>query len=437
MKKISAIALTVGVCLVTSVPVPESVLTNKAFAEESAQTEEKSSPRVRRTQTLRPIIFEKLEDAREALDAGDSAKALEVLAKLEKRKRNSYERAMTHNMYAIVYSTGEQYKEATEQYEKLLEIKNVPETLQQTTRYTLAQLYMIQEKYDDSLASINSWMEQSNKVTPDSYFLRSQIQYQRGEYQQTVNDVQKSLAIKLESGSTPLERWYLLERAALYQLKDYQGLAKNLESLVAYYSKADYWVQLAAVYNEIGMPEKELSTLETAYDQGLLTKEREYVNFAQALLGAEIPYKAGQVLEKAMNEGKVEENASNLSLLGDSWMLAKEYDNALVALTKAADASGKGSDYFKLAQIYTQRQEWLKANEFADKSLANGDLKAPYQALIVKGLAQFNLDRLDQASATFFKAGRYPEAEKMAMQWQTYIENEQQRREYIAEAMGG
>lgn len=432
-KRISKIVLASSVFALVSMTTPISLVSQVVAAEEAS----KSSPRVRRTQTLRPAIYEKLEQARAEMDAGDKEKALETLTKLEKRKRNSYERAMTHNMFAYVYSSSEEYTKATAQYEALLNIPNVPDTLQQTTRFTLAQLYMMQEKFEDSLKTLNTWMNSSEKVGADAYLLRAQIQYQRQDYKASIKDVQTALNQKLDSGFIPQENWYLLERAALYQLRDYKGLEKNLSALVTYHSKAEYWVQLAAVYNELKMSEKELSTLETAYEQGFVTKEREYVNFAQALLAQEIPYKAGLVLEKAMKEGKVEESARNLSLLGDSWMLAKEYDKAIVAMTKAAEASNKGSDYFKLAQIYTQRQEWDKANDFADKSLAGGDLKAPYQALIIKGLAQFNMDKLDQASATFFKAGRYPEAEKTAKQWQTYIEGEQQRREYIAAAMGG
>jgi hypothetical protein len=135
-----------------------------------------------------------------------------------------------------------------------------------------------------------------------------------------------------------------------------------------------------------------------------------------------------------MGADVVEKSARNLSLLGDAWMLAKEYDNAIVVMTQAADASGEGRDYFKLAQIYTERQEWSKSLEFSDKALNAGDLKAPYQALIIKGLAQYNLDELESASITFFKAASYPAAEKVAYQWQEYIESEQQRREYIANA---
>jgi tetratricopeptide (TPR) repeat protein len=434
MKKLSAI-LVAGVLSGVLPMAVSSVSAEDAAADanSAAQQEEASaSPRVRRTQTLREVVYEKLEDARNLADEEEYSDALDVLARLEKRKRNSYERAMTHNMVAYVYTAQEKYDEAIIAYSQVLDIDNAPDSLKQTTLFTLAKLYMMQERYDESLNTLNSWMESSDKVGADAYLLRAQVQYQREAFGLAKDDVTTAVSMRKESGSRAPESWLLLQRAALFQLKDYAGLAANLESLVANYSKAEYWMQLAAVYNELGRSEQELATLETAYDMKLMTKEGEYLNFAQALLAREIPYKAAHVLEDGMQADIVEKSARNLSLLGDAWMMAREYDNAIVSMTAAASESGKGSDYFKLAQIYTERQEWNKAFDFSQKSLQVGDLKAPHQALIIKGLAQYNLNHLEEAATTFFQAARYPAAEKTAHQWQEYIESEQQRREYIA-----
>lgn len=434
MKKLSAI-LVAGVLSGVLPMAVSSVSAEDAAADANSavqQEEASASPRVRRTQTLREVVYEKLEDARNLADEEQYSDALDVLARLEKRKRNSYERAMTHNMVAYVYTAQEKYDEAIIAYSQVLDIDNAPDSLKQTTLFTLAKLYMMQERYDESLNTLNSWMESSDKVGADAYLLRAQVQYQREAFGLAKDDVTTAVSMRKESGLKAPESWLLLQRAALFQLKDYAGLAANLESLVANYSKAEYWMQLAAVYNELGRSEQELATLETAYDMKLMTKEGEYLNFAQALLAREIPYKAAHVLEDGMQADIVEKSARNLSLLGDAWMMAREYDNAIVSMTAAASESGKGSDYFKLAQIYTERQEWNKAFDFSQKSLQVGDLKAPHQALIIKGLAQYNLNHLEEAATTFFQAARYPAAEKTAHQWQEYIESEQQRREYIA-----
>lgn len=398
----------------------------------SQNAEKKSKRRVKRSATLRPKIFKKLDAARALADEKKYSKAIEELKSLEKRKRNSYEKAMTHNMYAYVYFNQEKYKSAAAAYEKVLAVKNIPESLQQTTLYSLAKLYLIQENYKAALKPLNQWFGMVEKPSGEAHVLRAQIYFQIENYKKALPDVKKAIAMTKEKGKLPRENWLMLERAVYYQNKDFKNLARCLQDLATLYPKAQYWIQLAAVYSELGQPKKELSTLEAAFEQGMLTNEPELVNFAQALLGLEIPYKAATVLEVGMKQGRIKEDARNVSLLGDAWMIAKEYDKAIVVMTKAAKLSGKGSDYFKLAQIHTERQEWDLALSNVNLAVKSGELKQPHTAMILKGLILFNLDELSAAKSTFAKARQYDRAQKTANQWIKFIEGEEQRREYMA-----
>ena len=394
--------------------------------------EEQSKPRVRRTQTMRPVIFKKLDAVRALADEKKYAEALDDLASVEKIRRNSYEQAMTQNMYAYVYFNQEDYAGAIKAYEEVVSIDNIPESLEQTTLYSLAKLHLIQENYQQALAALNKWFAVVDKPGAEAYILRAQMQFQLDQYQQALPDVKKAIALTKEQGNQPKENWLLLERAVYYQNKDFKSLARNLQDLSTLYPKAQYWVQLAAVYSELNKPLKELSTLETAYDQGLLNKESQLMSLAYAQMGQEIPYKAALVIEKGMKDDVIKRSARNLSTLGDAWMLAKEYDKAIVAMTEAAKESQKGDDYFKLAQIHTERQEWKLALQNVDKAIKSGDLKAPSSAYILKGNILFNLDDLPYARDSFVAAEKYPQAEKTAKQWLSYIEAEQKRRDYMA-----
>ena len=101
-------------------------------------------------------------------------------------------------------------------------------------------------------------------------------------------------------------------------------------------------------------------------------------------------------------------------------------------MAKAAEASQAGKDFYKLAQIHTERQEWKQALTNVDKALKLGELQQPYSAHILKGLILFNLDDLPYARDSFEEAQKFAEAEKMADQWLRYIDGEQKRREYMA-----
>jgi tetratricopeptide (TPR) repeat protein len=113
-------------------------------------------------------------------------------------------------------------------------------------------------------------------------------------------------------------------------------------------------------------------------------------------------------------------------------MIAKEYDEAIKVMIQAADETQAGKDFYKLAQIHTERQEWQQALKNVNQALKDENFKKQNEALILKGLVQFNLNDLDGAKETFIHAKAVPEIEKSASQWLGYIEGEQKRRNYMA-----
>lgn len=412
--------------------------------------------RVRRAQTMRPKIFKKLDKIRELVDEKKYDEALSSLKSIEKVKRNSYEVAMTWNMHAYLHFNQENYAQAAVAYEKVISTKRVPDSLMQTTLYSLAKLYLVQEKYQVALITLNKWFEVVEKPGADALMIRAQAYYQLEQFQYALSDIKTAMSINQEKGKKPKENWLLMARAVYYQNKDYQGMERSLKELITLYpnstSVSQYWVQLSAVYNELGQPEAELAALETAYDQGLLLKEAQLVSLAQAMLGKEIPYKAAQILILGMKNKTVEESAKNLSLLGDSLMLAKEYEQAILVMAKAARLSDSAKDYYKLAQIHTERQEWSHAltnvSKALDKMQLNkqqenqqenkqpGDRKLGLikenEARVLKGLILFNMKDLLLAQAEFEVAAQFLESKKIAQQWLTYIESEAKRIAFIA-----
>jgi tetratricopeptide (TPR) repeat protein len=439
------LAACIGLSVVISPSVHAEVNTNdKSAVEKNAAVSDKKTVkkrRVRRAQTMRPKIFKKLDQVRELSDAKDYDGAASVLESLSKVKRNSYEVAMTWNMHAYMNFNQEKYAAAAQAYEKIITGKRVPESLMQTTLYSLAKLYLIQEQYKSALTTLNNWFDVVEKPNTQSYILRAQVYYQLENYKQALPDVKQAIAITLAQGNKPRENWLLMERAVYFQNKDYISMERCLKDLIAYYPKSasisQYWVQLSAIYNELGKPEAELSTLETAYEQGLLKKEAQLVSLAQAMLGKEIPYKSAQIMLAGMKNKYIEENAKNLSLLGDALMLAKEYEQAIIVMAKAARLSDSAKDYYKLAQIHTERQEWNDALTNVNKAIDKNDPDSKqaikvHEARILKGLVLFNMKDLLLAKAEFEIASETAEAKKMAGQWLKYIAGEEKRIAFIA-----
>ena len=422
----------VSVLLLASLIFGVTSVTPVSISKSYAAEEEKKPRRVKRAQTMRPAIYKKLDNVRQLSDEKKYEEALEYVKTIQNIPRNSYETAMTWNMVAYVEFNRENYAAAVNAYNQVLVTKNLPESLEQTTLYSVAKLYLIQEDYKKSITALNKWFSVVEKPGPEAYILRAQMNYQLENYNQALPDVKKAIAIVQQQGKQPRESWLLVERAVYYQNKDFNAMERTLKDLITLYPKPQYWIQLGAVYNELGKPEKELSVIETAYEQGLLGKETHIISFAQAMLSQEVPYKAAQVLIKGIKAGAVEQTGKNLSLLGDALMIAKEYNEAIKVMTQAADETQAGKDFYKLAQIHTERQEWKQALENVNQALKDEGFKNQNEALILKGLVQFNLNDLDAAKATFIQAKAFSEIEKSASQWLGYIEGEQKRRNYMA-----
>lgn len=395
-----------------------------------AQAAQKS--RVRRTPSMRPIIYNKLDEVQKLADGKNHAQALEKLDLLQKMQRNSYEQAMTWSMQAYVYFNKEDYNQAIKAYEQILKIENIPVSLEENTQYSLAKLYLLQEQYEPSLKALNAWFAMTAKPGAQAYIMRAQMYYQLNQYKNALPDIKQAVALAQETDMKIPENWLLLERAVYYQNKDFKSMERCLQDLIALYPKKQYWLQLASVYNELNQPLKEVAIMEMMYEQGALESETEIVGLAQAMLANNSPYKSANVLLQSLKNGKIKESTKVLTLLGDAFMLAKEYDQAIIMMEKAAKASNLAKDYYKVAQIAADRQRWTQALENVDKALSLGGLNDVHNAYVLKGMVLFNMEKFSAAKAEFEKARAYEQTRAAAEQWLSYIEGEEQRRAYMA-----
>ena len=104
-------------------------------------------------------------------------------------------------------------------------------------------------------------------------------------------------AIDLET--QPREQWYQLLLAAYLELEDYPAGADLLEVMVDLFStKKTYFLQLAALYGELGRDDESFAVLVMADKQGFLTEESELVRMARMYMFQETPIKAAEVMNR-------------------------------------------------------------------------------------------------------------------------------------------
>jgi hypothetical protein len=217
-----------------------------------------------------------------------------------------------------------------------------------------------------------------------------------------------------------------------YELGHHAQVVEVLETLVTLYPRKEYWLQLAAMYGQTGAEMSQLGAYEAAREQGFLESEAEILRYAQLLLQADAPYRAGTALEEAMAAGRVPRSADNLRLLSQAWTLAKEDARAIEALTAAAERTDDGELDARLAIAHFNVKGWEAAAKAARAALRKGVERAG-EVEITLGMALYELDRWDEARSAFREAQGAPESRAAAAQWVAYLDKEQAR---LAELRG-
>ncbi len=335
-------------------------------------------------------------------------------------KLNSHERAIMWQGYGYLYISTEDYERAADALGKCIETQGLPFSSELHARYNRAQILVMRERSEDAIAEFEVWFQYARKPSPSAYYMAAMAYMQSGKNQKALEYADLAIA----GASQPKESWLQLKNAMLVEEKDYDGAEKVLEQLIELYPKKTYWMQLAAVYSETRRHERALSTLEMAYLQGYLDKESERLTLAQMYLFNQIPYEAAEVLRDSLEDGVVDGDAKDWELLADSWLHARERDKALPAMRKAAELSGDGNTYLRLAQLLIDREEWSEARHALEQALAKGNLRHPGHTQLLLGIADANENRWGDAQQAFAKAQQDEKTRKAADYWLRQVDKE-------------
>jgi tetratricopeptide (TPR) repeat protein len=406
---------------------PSLSLIPQAFAQE----EKKDTRETRRTPALRNKVYERLAEAQVLAEEKNYVGAKEILDDMiseeGKRALNSYELANVYNLQAFLSYSKEDYQGSLRYYELVIAQPDIPLAMEINTRFTIAQLYFVQEKWQQGIDALLVWFNLNEKPNAGAYVLLAQGYYQVKNYNAALQNVETAIAMHEGEGKLPKEQWYNLARFLYFDKEDFDSALDVLNTLIIYYPKKQYWVQASHLYGEKKDETRQLALMEAAYEQGFLDRSSELVTMAYLYLNAEAPYYAGSVIQKGLDEELVEEKSKNYELAGSAWAQAREVEKSIPMMEKAAAKSDEGELYVRLGNVYLDGDQFAKAAESVQKGLKRGGVKRPDQAMLVLGMSYFNLGEYNKARRAFRDAGKDERSEKYSKQWIKYIASEEQR----------
>lgn len=409
------------------------------FSEAVAQDKPKKDTReTRRTPALRNKVYERLAEAQGFAEAKDYASAEAILNDMisedGKRALNSYELANVYNLHAFLSYVKEDYAQSLRYYGQVIAQPDIPLAMEINTRFTVAQLYFVQEKWQQGIDALLTWFDLNEKPNAGAYVLLAQGYYQVKDYNLALKNVETAIGMHEGEGKLPKEQWYNLARFLYFDKEDFDSALGVLNTLIIYYPKKQYWVQASHLYGEKKDEPTQLALMEAAYEQGFLDRSSELVTMSYLYLNAETPYYAGAVMQKGFADELVEDKSKNFELAGSAWAQAREVAKSIPMMEKAAAKSEEGELYVRLGNVYLDGDQFSKSADSIIKGLNKGGVKRPDQARLALGMAYFNLGDYDEARKAFRAAGKegarrkeWQRSQEMAQQWIAYVTSEEDR----------
>lgn len=410
-------------------------LTAPALGQDDEEGSAAEGRETRETPAMRERVYQPLSEAQACAEMGDFECAMELLQEVrDMENKNSYETAVMWQFYAFIYFEQERTQDAMRAYENLLMQPDLPLGLEQDSAYTLAQLYMQEERYEDALSMLNRWFSISEMPGPDAYVLRAQIYYQMQRYEEGIEPVRTAISIAEERGRQPEEGWYQLLNVFYFETENNPKVIETLRILLSNWPKKDYAVQLAGMYGQEGEETNQTALFQTAHEMGWLSRGTEYTSLASMLLSEGVPYQAAQVLQTGLDEGSVESTEQNWRMLATAWQQAQEDEMALEPLNRAAELSEDGELNHRLALSYANLARWEDCVGAARDALDQG-MEEEADAQLTLGNCLVELERYDQARTAFETAAQDADNRGTAEQWIEYINEAEQRERQLQQAL--
>jgi tetratricopeptide (TPR) repeat protein len=289
----------------------------------------------------------------------------------------------------------------------------------------------MEEQYIKALSTLDRWFLIETNPPPEPFILKAQNLYQVQRYGAMIEPIKNAMRVAENRGKPVKEDWYVLLNFAYFQQEDYRQVRDIQKILLANWPKKRYWFALAGAYTELGDDENLINSYAAANDQRMLEKESELVTMAQLFMQREVPYKAGQLLEKEMASGRVSKNAKNYRLLSQAWQLSMEDEKAVPALTEAARLSEDGELDVRLGNALLNTGKYTECVASVRTGIRKGGLKSPDHAQISLGMCLYNLQKYSDSTEAFQAAAKTARSRRLSNQWINVIRAEIERNKQI------
>ncbi len=362
-----------------------------------------------------------LNEGLDAVNAGDKAKAQQLLQPIVDNSKSKYAQAIAlQGLANVAYNSGD-IKGAIQMLQKAIADGVMPNDTYFQLEYELAQMYAGDQQYQASLDTIAKWRAEGKRETADSYGLAAMDYYRLQKYPEAIAAVQKAKTLT----DKPKDSWNQILMASYAESGQGADAAKMAQ---AEYEKNPSDSSMLHNASAILLQQQDyadaIKVLEQGRANGALKNEGDWINLVKAYLlqaqnGGDSKSgsaKALAVFDDGVAKGAIKPSASNYKLAGDAAMIGEDDAKAIGYYRKGTSLATDGELDLSLGAAYFQDQKFSEARKYLTQGIAKG-VKHKGRAYMMLAESDRQLKDKAAAVAAMKQAAKDPETAAKAEEW--------------------
>jgi tetratricopeptide (TPR) repeat protein len=362
---------------------------------------------------------------KEASDALNAKKYPDAIAKAKEAdtnpKKTPYDQHIINELLGVAYARTQNFAEASKAFEAeindgFLDEKELPGRIK-----AVAQMNYQLKNYDKAIEYGNRAVK-GGFADDEMKTLVGQSYYLKGDYKGTLKYYDAAIDQEIKAGQTPKDEPLQLALSSCIKLNDSECTTRELERLVEYHPKSEYWENLLHVLRTTpNMSERtQLQVFRLMSEVDALKEPADFTEMAQMALEQGNPGEAQHILEKGFQKNVFTDARAkdkNQRLLETAKKAAQTDLATLPKIEKDADASTTGDKNVGVGLAYLGYGQYDKASDELNKGLTKGGVKNEAEAHLLLGIAQLKNGKKDDAVKSFKAVKGDPNLERIAQLW--------------------
>jgi tetratricopeptide (TPR) repeat protein len=373
-------------------------------------------------QTVSKELAKPLKAAQELLAQKKYSDALVKLKEAEGNpKKTPFDQHYINEMEGVAYAKTNNYAEAAKAFEAeindgFMDEKDMPGRVK-----AVAQMEYQLKNYDKAI-EFGTRAVKGGYADDEMVTLVGQSYYLKGDWKGTLKYEDAQIEQQIKDGKTPKNESLTLALSSCIKLSDTECQNRELERLVAYYPKTEYWQQLLyTLYTAPNQSDKStLQVLRLMSEVDAINRPDDYTEMAQLAIEQGSPGEAQHTLEKAFSKNvftDARQKDKNTRLLESAKKAATSDLATLPKVQQDADAAATGDKDVGVGLAYLGYQQYDKAIDSLNKGLSKGGVKNEAEARLLLGIAQLRGGHKEDAVKTFKAVKGDPGLERLATLW--------------------